>query len=240
VVNTAVGFGSMLMHPITTAQNVAYAVCNLPETAAAAKNAVASKLESGSEGQGEIASYVVQAIFGPAAVARVVKGAATAAGLGRAAELTGEAAQAVKAAEGAAIVAEDAAQGATAATAGAADGIAETSAASGAASSNAAQLGQKLEYVFGKATGSAHNIERSQAMLAQLERIGLPDTAANRALLQQHLEAVANDASNIARTQANGRVVRESLLIGPGGAVKVESIWEGLKLITVNLFGGGG
>jgi len=100
------------------------------------------------------------------------------------------------------------------------------------------ELGQKLDYVFGRATGSAHNIQRSQAMLAQMERIGLSDSAASRIMLQQHLEAVVNDASNIARTQSNGRIVRESLLMGPRGGVKVESIWEGDRLITVNLFGG--
>lgn len=76
-------------------------------------------------------------------------------------------------------------------------------------------------------------------MLMQLERIGLPDTVGNRALFEQHLQAVVNDASNIATTQANGRVVRESLLMGPNGAVKIESIWEGFTLVTINLFGGG-
>jgi hypothetical protein len=34
--------------------------------------------------------------------------------------------------------------------------------------------------------------------------------------------------------QANGRVLKESLLMGPGGkAVKLQTIWEGNKLITV-------
>jgi hypothetical protein len=33
--------------------------------------------------------------------------------------------------------------------------------------------------------------------------------------------------------QANGRVLRESVLWGPGGAIKVQSVWEGDMLITV-------
>jgi len=39
--------------------------------------------------------------------------------------------------------------------------------------------------------------------------------------------------------QENGRVVRESILMGPNGAVKVRSIWEGAKLITFELYGAG-
>jgi hypothetical protein len=101
-----------------------------------------------------------------------------------------------------------------------------------------ADIGNKLDYVFGRATGAAHNIDRSKAMLAQMERIGLSDNAASRDLMLQHLDAVVNDVSNIVRTQANGRIVRESLLMGPNGGVKIESIWEGTKLITLNLLGG--
>lgn len=42
---------------------------------------------------------------------------------------------------------------------------------------------------------------------------------------------------NIAKVQSNGRLLRESLLMGPRGALKVESIWENGKLITVVLIG---
>ena len=104
----------------------------------------------------------------------------------------------------------------------------------------APELGGKLNYMFGRATGAAHNVQRSQSMLAQMHRIGLSDTVANRAYVAQHLTKVARDASNIVVTQANGRVVRQSLLMGPKGGLKLESIWEGTKLITVRLFGGGG
>lgn len=76
-------------------------------------------------------------------------------------------------------------------------------------------------------------------MLRQLERIGLGDSQAARKYLAEHLSKVAGDATNVVARQANGRVVRESLLMGPRGALKVESIWEGGKLITVKLIGGG-
>jgi len=99
------------------------------------------------------------------------------------------------------------------------------------------KLGSKLDYVFGEATGSVHNIERSTQMLSQLERIGLPNNFASRQYLTEHLTQVINDSMNIVATQANRRVVRESILMGINGGVKVQSIWEGTKLITVNIFG---
>jgi len=43
---------------------------------------------------------------------------------------------------------------------------------------------------------------------------------------------VINDDSNIAIIQENGRFLRESLLMGPLGGVKWETIWDGAKLIT--------
>lgn len=71
-----------------------------------------------------------------------------------------------------------------------------------------------------------------------MKSIGLNDTVATRQLVTEHLTGVLNDASAVARSQANGRVVRESLLMGPKGGVKVESIWEGAKLIAIKLYGG--
>jgi hypothetical protein len=40
-----------------------------------------------------------------------------------------------------------------------------------------ADLGKKLDYVFGKAKGSIHNVERSVDMERQLNRIGIFDNA---------------------------------------------------------------
>ena len=100
-----------------------------------------------------------------------------------------------------------------------------------------AQIGSKLDYLFGRATGNAHNIARSTQMLGQMQRIGIFDTAANRAYLQTYFNNVLRNSSNVVLRQANGRVVRESLLMGPNGGVKVQSIWDGTKLVTFNLFG---
>ena len=104
------------------------------------------------------------------------------------------------------------------------------------AAKGGANIGTKLEYVFGKATGSAHNIERSTGMLRQLESVGIFDNAVGRSLMNSHLESVYSGTKGILQT--NGRYLRESILMGPRGGLKVESIWEGNKLITIKLLGG--
>jgi RHS repeat-associated protein len=100
------------------------------------------------------------------------------------------------------------------------------------------EIGRKLDYLFGLARGSVHNIQRSTSMLAELRRIGLNDTADARGLVQAHLGRVLNHASNIV-SQTGGRTVRESFLMGPTGGVKLETVWEGTKLITMKVLGGG-
>lgn len=105
------------------------------------------------------------------------------------------------------------------------------------ANQGTAQIGTKLEYFLGRASGTQHNIDRSQGMLRQLESIGLPDTPATRQYLSQHLSETYANPGSVVRTQENGRVVRESLLMGPNGGVKFETIWDGNRLITGELFG---
>lgn len=93
-----------------------------------------------------------------------------------------------------------------------------------------------MDFVFGKASGSAHNIRRSTDMLRNLNRIGIYDNAAGMAYLRGHLNQTFNSTKGV--LQSNGRVLRESLLMGPNGGVKVNSIWEGDRLITIILKGG--
>jgi RHS repeat-associated protein len=102
-----------------------------------------------------------------------------------------------------------------------------------------AVLGNKLDYILGKGTGLQHNIDRSESLLAQIRRIGLYDSPSTREYLREQLNQVLNNPSNVLKIQENGRRVRESLLMGPQGAVKLETIWEGNKLITVKIYGGG-
>lgn len=109
----------------------------------------------------------------------------------------------------------------------------------------------KFNYLFGNVTSSAHNKSRSLQNASQLGRIGFHDTPEWRKHLRNYLTEVAKDPNNISRkfqkTLADGKViemeVRESLLAGPGGFLKIESTWEILedgtrRLTTIIPIGG--
>ena len=61
--------------------------------------------------------------------------------------------------------------------------------------------------------------------------------AFDRKLVLDNLSDAFDNPSSILKTQENGRIVRESLLSGPNGVLKVESVWDREKLITVKLYG---
>ena len=86
-----------------------------------------------------------------------------------------------------------------------------------------------------------------------MRKIGIHDTASGRAYLSEHLNNVLNDNRNISSTETRSyiakelpgqpqveysAVTRESLLMGPGGGIKVESVWNGNRLLTIVLKGG--
>ena len=115
------------------------------------------------------------------------------------------------------------------------------------------ELGNKLDYLFGKAVGGKHNIERSVSMENSLNRIGIFDNASGREYLSSHLNQVLNDASNISNTEIRSyiakelpgcpeitytAVTKESLLMGPYGGLKLESVWDGNRLLTIVIKGG--
>ena len=108
--------------------------------------------------------------------------------------------------------------------------------------------GKKLDYLFGKATGNKHNIARSTQMKEELAHIGIHDTPNNRKLLENHLNDVLNDSSNIIGTETRSYIAKElpgnptieyttttkeSFFMGPGGGVKLETVWDGNRLLTV-------
>ncbi len=86
-------------------------------------------------------------------------------------------------------------------------------------------------------------------MMNELKRIGVHDTPVNRALLQRHLDDVVGNSKNILGTElrfytVNGQTfkyiatVRESFFMGPGGGVKLESVWDGNWLLKIIVKGG--
>ena len=103
-----------------------------------------------------------------------------------------------------------------------------------------ANVGNKMEYLFGNATGTQHNVARSMQMGNQLNSIGIYNNANGRNIITNSLNSVLNDPHSISSIQSNGRIVRESLLTGPNGVLKMESIWEGKRLVTINLYGKSG
>jgi hypothetical protein len=55
--------------------------------------------------------------------------------------------------------------------------------------------------------------------------------------LEEQFAKTFFDTTN-ATTQANVKIVKEFLLMGPNGSVKVQSVWDGNKLITAMLYSG--
>ena len=95
-----------------------------------------------------------------------------------------------------------------------------------------ARLGRKLDFLLGLATGRTHNVLRSQSIAGAFNSIGIYDSPAMRQYLTEHLNRVLQDQANLVR-QVRGADIRESLLMGPAGGVKLESIWLADDLISV-------
>ena len=79
-----------------------------------------------------------------------------------------------------------------------------------------ADLGNKLDYLFGKGTGSQHNIEPS-----------------NISNVKTHTY-IAKELPGTPVVEYT-TTTRESLLMGPAGALKVEFLWDGNRLLIVIL-----
>jgi len=93
--------------------------------------------------------------------------------------------------------------------------------------------GGKFDYMFGRVTSGTHNTDRSLQIKDQLLRIGIHDTPSGRNNLVNHFDDVVKREGSVSRmfqTEANGNIhnieVRESLLSGPGGFLKLESSFE--------------
>jgi hypothetical protein len=114
----------------------------------------------------------------------------------------------------------------------------------------------KFSYILrGEVASDAHNVPRAADNARQMHGIGLYDTEEGRAILRDHLERVPYEPSNIVARNPEKEFkpskfpkqsvfsgywggpteVRESLLIGPGGGIKLQSTWEvryGIRRLT--------
>jgi hypothetical protein len=106
------------------------------------------------------------------------------------------------------------------------------------------QIARKLDFAFGKAKGTPHNIKRSQDNLIQLRAIGISDNPAGRRLLLDFFTHSSTRTRNIVESQLipNTQSIslkRVDLLKGPLGQLQAVSVWHynpwlsgGQQLIT--------
>lgn len=94
------------------------------------------------------------------------------------------------------------------------------------------KIAQKLNYLFGQASGNPQTIIRSKERLRLLESIGIFDTPENRNYILNYLKNIFYDQTNIMEIQTDGRVIKDSLLIGKQGALRMQTVWLDDKLIT--------
>ena len=96
-------------------------------------------------------------------------------------------------------------------------------------------IGNKMEYIFGNATGSSHNISRSLSMERELNSIGIFDNENGREIVTDVLYDAFGNLNN-GVIQENGRIAVNSLLSGSNGFAELKTVWDSNKLITVQVF----
>ena len=117
-------------------------------------------------------------------------------------------------------------------------------------SGSSADLGNKLDYQFGKAGGNRHNIDRTNGLKAEMDKLGFNDTAENRAYFEQYYNDVLNSSNNIVGVPETASYIengvthyytvttRESFLMGKYGGAKVTTYWDGNRLLTIKIGSG--
>lgn len=78
----------------------------------------------------------------------------------------------------------------------------------------------KFDYLFGRVASNSHNAPRSNQLALEMKRLGVPDNAAGRQMLTDHLALSAKTEGNVINTFSNqyGKFeVKESLFVGPSG-----------------------
>ena len=117
-------------------------------------------------------------------------------------------------------------------------------------SGSSADLGNKLDYQFGKAGGNRHNIDRTNGLKAEMDKLGFNDTAENRVYFEQYYNDVLNSSNNIVGVPETASYIengvthyytvttRESFLMGKYGGAKVTTYWDGNRLLTIKIGSG--
>lgn len=78
----------------------------------------------------------------------------------------------------------------------------------------------KFDCLFGRVANDSHNTAHSNQFALEMKRLGVPDNAAGRQMLTNHLALSAKTEGNVINTYTNeyGKFeVKESLFVGPSG-----------------------
>ncbi|CAI1978576.1 Filamentous hemagglutinin [Serratia fonticola] len=99
--------------------------------------------------------------------------------------------------------------------------------------SNSVVDAKKFDYLFGRASGSPHTLDRTNQLSLEMKRLGVTDDVNGHAMLAEHFTIATKDPSNIVKKytdQFGSFEVRESFFIGPSGkATMFESTFEVMK-----------
>ncbi|WP_281082847.1 VENN motif pre-toxin domain-containing protein, partial [Klebsiella quasivariicola] len=92
---------------------------------------------------------------------------------------------------------------------------------------------KKFDYLFGKATGNSHTLDRTNQLALEMKRLGVADDINGHAVLAEHFTQATKDSNNIVKKytdQYGSFEIRESFFIGPSGKATVfESTFEVMK-----------
>ena len=107
-------------------------------------------------------------------------------------------------------------------------------------------IGNKLNYVFGEATGRKHNLERTNEMALTLKGIGINNDTLGGKVVYNNLVNTFHNPHSVTNRESYynpydgityNKTEREAFLMGPAGGVKISSIWWDNELKTVKIYG---
>ena len=92
---------------------------------------------------------------------------------------------------------------------------------------------KKFDYLFGRASGSNHTLDRTNQLALEMKRLGVTDDIKGYSVLAEHFTTATKDPNNIIKSYTNqygNFEVRESFFIGPSGKATIfESTFEVMK-----------
>lgn len=118
------------------------------------------------------------------------------------------------------------------------------------------EFGNKIDYLFGKAKGNQHNLERTNGMKNELEiKMEITDNYDNRSYIMQKLKESYYDNNSIANIEQMSYiakeipgkpkvywtgVTRETFIMGPDRGAVFQTLWDDNVLKNIIIKGGKG